>query len=382
MQMPDRQNVGISGAETYRYAYNGMEQDNEVSGYGNSYTTEFRQYDPRLGRWKSLDPLMTIQPHRSPYDAFNDNPIFFIDPLGLKGGPYQDKPNIDVTESSNIPPDDYVPQGSYPQLTRPQYNNLLNQGFTFGGYSPQTASTITSQYTAGGNDIKTVGKNHYMGFWIQAQNSDGSNMTDGRGNNLGVIVYERGRTVQANVNQGGSYIQRLFPPGVPPAGGVAATIRTVIPGETRATTPYFTDAGQTVFNYNPGNRAGWNARQSIVDATLFTVTSTVNNLVQNDLGIAPNATDAANVTTKINLRITYAQGLLNNADKTWIRNQLQAVYGSDSNIDFAEVGVTGGVLDANDRSGRSHNLNNANAFQLNFHNADGRNGIQSTIFRP
>ena len=49
MVMPDR-NWTSSGAETYRYAYNGMEQDNEVSDKGNSYTTEFRQYDPRLGR--------------------------------------------------------------------------------------------------------------------------------------------------------------------------------------------------------------------------------------------------------------------------------------------------------------------------------------------
>ena len=75
----------------YRYAYNGMEKDDEVSGNGNSYTTEFRQYDPRLLRWKSLDPLMDIQPFHSPYQAFNNNPIFFTDPLGLIGGPAQDK---------------------------------------------------------------------------------------------------------------------------------------------------------------------------------------------------------------------------------------------------------------------------------------------------
>lgn len=82
MVMPDR-NWMLSGAEAYRYAYNGMEQDNEVSGNGNSYTTEFRQYDPRLGRWKSLDPLMAQFPWQSPYCAFDNNPIFYIDPSGL-----------------------------------------------------------------------------------------------------------------------------------------------------------------------------------------------------------------------------------------------------------------------------------------------------------
>ncbi|XOV69392.1 MAG: RHS repeat domain-containing protein [Fluviicola sp.] len=80
MQMPDRQNVGISGAETYRYAYNGMEQDNEVSGTGNSYTTEFRQYDPRLGRWKSIDPV--FNPHLSPYNGLDNNPVLFVDRRG------------------------------------------------------------------------------------------------------------------------------------------------------------------------------------------------------------------------------------------------------------------------------------------------------------
>jgi RHS repeat-associated protein len=86
MQMPGRSNAYGAGVE-YRYAYNGMETDGEVSGDGNSYTTEFRQYDPRLGRWKSLDPLMAKYPSESPYFAFNNNPIFYIDPLGLEGKP-------------------------------------------------------------------------------------------------------------------------------------------------------------------------------------------------------------------------------------------------------------------------------------------------------
>ena len=83
MQMPGRnENSG-----EYRYGYNGMEKDAEMKGEGNSYTTEFRQYDPRLGRWLSLDPLMKKFPWMSPYVAFNNNPVFYIDPLGLEGGP-------------------------------------------------------------------------------------------------------------------------------------------------------------------------------------------------------------------------------------------------------------------------------------------------------
>lgn len=81
MEMPGRNtNIG-----TYRYGYNGMEMDIETKGNGHSYTTEFRQYDPRLGKWLSLDPLMAKYPQMSPYSAFNNNPIYFIDPEGLEG---------------------------------------------------------------------------------------------------------------------------------------------------------------------------------------------------------------------------------------------------------------------------------------------------------
>jgi RHS repeat-associated protein len=66
----------------YLFGFNGAEKDNEVKGEGNSYTTEFRQYDPRLGRWLSPDPLMSQFPGWSPYVFAFDNPIWFNDPDG------------------------------------------------------------------------------------------------------------------------------------------------------------------------------------------------------------------------------------------------------------------------------------------------------------
>jgi|GEM_PF-5914578 len=81
MLMPGRHtNTG-----DYRYGYNGIELDNEVKGEGNTYTTEFRQYDPRVARWLSLDPLSYKYPHQSPYVAMDNNPINVIDPSGLMG---------------------------------------------------------------------------------------------------------------------------------------------------------------------------------------------------------------------------------------------------------------------------------------------------------
>ncbi|MEX1002678.1 MAG: hypothetical protein WDZ35_11230 [Crocinitomicaceae bacterium] len=88
----------ISGGN-YRFGGAGMEKDDEVSGEGNSYTTQFRQYDPRLGRWKSLDPLAAKFPWQSPFVAFANDPIYFIDPLGLEQSPPEDKDDPDSDDS-------------------------------------------------------------------------------------------------------------------------------------------------------------------------------------------------------------------------------------------------------------------------------------------
>ena len=72
----------VSGG--YRYGYQGSEKDNETKGNGNSYTTEFRQLDPRLGRWLSVDPLSFKFPWQSPYIQANNNPIIYSDNKGLE----------------------------------------------------------------------------------------------------------------------------------------------------------------------------------------------------------------------------------------------------------------------------------------------------------
>ncbi|MFZ1313155.1 MAG: RHS repeat-associated core domain-containing protein, partial [Chitinophagaceae bacterium] len=60
MLMPDRQ---YSAATAYRYGFNGKEKDNEVV----QYDYGFRIYDPRLVRFKSVDPLTNSYPWYTPY---------------------------------------------------------------------------------------------------------------------------------------------------------------------------------------------------------------------------------------------------------------------------------------------------------------------------
>ena len=59
-----------------------MEKDDELKGSGNSYDFGARIYDPRIGRWLTIDPQSSKQPSFSPYKAFFNSPIIFNDPDG------------------------------------------------------------------------------------------------------------------------------------------------------------------------------------------------------------------------------------------------------------------------------------------------------------
>ncbi len=61
-----------------------MEGDDELKGSGNSYDFGARLYCPRIGRWLTPDPQASAQAGWSPYKAFNNNPIIFVDPDGEK----------------------------------------------------------------------------------------------------------------------------------------------------------------------------------------------------------------------------------------------------------------------------------------------------------
>lgn len=96
----------------YRFGFNGMEKDDEIKGSGNHYTTEFRQYDPRLGRWFSIDPLFSDFPWQSPYVAFDNNPVLLNDPKGLsaEGDPEDEENGYDFEVTTNDPK---TPDGPY-----------------------------------------------------------------------------------------------------------------------------------------------------------------------------------------------------------------------------------------------------------------------------
>ena len=78
MLLPERYDPG----NEYRYGFNGMEKDDEVSGEGNSYDFGARLYNPRIGRWFSTDAHESKYPSISPYAFAINSVLRFIDPDG------------------------------------------------------------------------------------------------------------------------------------------------------------------------------------------------------------------------------------------------------------------------------------------------------------
>jgi RHS repeat-associated protein len=69
----------------YRYGFNGKENDNEVKGAGNQQDYGMRIYDPRLGRFLSVDPITKQYPELTPYQFASNCPIAMDDIDGLEG---------------------------------------------------------------------------------------------------------------------------------------------------------------------------------------------------------------------------------------------------------------------------------------------------------
>ena len=75
--MPGRK---YDAGKLYRYGFNGKEIDRDLV----QYDYGFRIYDPRLVRFKSVDPLAKSYPWYTPYQFAGNSPIKFIDLDGLE----------------------------------------------------------------------------------------------------------------------------------------------------------------------------------------------------------------------------------------------------------------------------------------------------------
>lgn len=67
-----------SNSVARKFKYNGIELEESLG--VDLYEMPFRQYDPAIGRFTSIDPITHYS--MSTYTAFDNNPIFFADPSG------------------------------------------------------------------------------------------------------------------------------------------------------------------------------------------------------------------------------------------------------------------------------------------------------------
>jgi len=68
-----------AGSTDYRFGFNGKEKDDEIKGPGNQIDYGERAYDPRVGRFLSLDPLEQSYPWYTPYQFAGNKPIWAVD---------------------------------------------------------------------------------------------------------------------------------------------------------------------------------------------------------------------------------------------------------------------------------------------------------------
>ncbi|RYE50778.1 MAG: hypothetical protein EOP48_19235 [Sphingobacteriales bacterium] len=97
-------------AGSYRYGFNGKENDNEVKGEGNQQDYGLRIYDPRLGKFLSVDPLTSSYPWYTPYQFAGNDVIRNID---LDGGePKPSTPGTQEGQTETTSERKFYPRGS------------------------------------------------------------------------------------------------------------------------------------------------------------------------------------------------------------------------------------------------------------------------------
>lgn len=72
-----------TGNPDYKYQYNAMsEKQGDPLGKGYFYETDYRSYDPQLGRFRGVDIMTSSMPGITPYHYAYNNPVMFNDPKG------------------------------------------------------------------------------------------------------------------------------------------------------------------------------------------------------------------------------------------------------------------------------------------------------------
>ncbi|WKZ58225.1 MAG: RHS repeat-associated core domain-containing protein [Cyclobacteriaceae bacterium] len=151
-EMPGRtySGGGEEGAGAYRYGFNGKEKDTENTWGDTSYDYGFRIYNPRYGKFLSVDPLTKSYPMLTPYQFASNRPIDGIDLDGLE---YVRRVHIVAGNGAIIHTEDYV----YYKMSE---NELAAHGgtpagrYNAGGHGPRGEGVLHQFINASGELLK------------------------------------------------------------------------------------------------------------------------------------------------------------------------------------------------------------------------------------
>ena len=131
-------------ARGYRYGFNGKENDGDVKGEGNEQDYGMRIYDPRAGKFLSVDPITRAYPELTPYQFASNRPIDGVD---LDGKEYKNKsyyyvyvttqPTIKIVNNSYVLSESLVMKVGANKDNAPDYfkkHNLRPEPASIQGY--------------------------------------------------------------------------------------------------------------------------------------------------------------------------------------------------------------------------------------------------------
>jgi len=148
----------LANDSSYKYGYQGSMKDNSIYGATNVYTTQFRELDPRLGKWWSTDPV--VHAGQSPYLSMGDNPIFNIDPNGNDNYTVDKKGIISLKEKTKDKTDKLLALDDKGKVQQNKFitvpKGILNQKQSFDTKNDKTGKPETTDYYNIKNDAVTT----------------------------------------------------------------------------------------------------------------------------------------------------------------------------------------------------------------------------------
>jgi len=188
--MPGRQYNAVTG---YRYGFNGKENDNEVKGEGNQQDYGMRIYDPRLGRFLSVDPLYGSFAMLTPYQFASNTPIAAIDLDGLEA-------KIVTTYSYTNTKGTLIKRITVRDVKNPfnLWKGVLNIAIHYKNQAPNAEASTVAKYTP----QTFLSKASEINLWFGERKNEFGFVLTGNGNGTSLDIGSDGVKFKENLDVG------------------------------------------------------------------------------------------------------------------------------------------------------------------------------------